>query len=266
MTPLVKIAHDLPDDYERRAILTYAISTITDSGIIDPYLTEITDSFKTVKESLDRVLNRESRSPFTKDIHQSHKSRLKQVRNIERGLNYYLNHHDVGKAKAAETISRMYDHCFKNLQDRKHATYTQVIDTFLTEAKSSEGITAFDELEMTEILDYLAIFQAKFLSSKKKRAQEETEGEHPLTVEVREEMHNMYDTLERHLYFKQHKGAAGYETLTKKINGSVTEILAVARARHTHENSERTVEDTIPETETPEETEDNSQNEGNNEE
>ncbi len=241
MDYLVKVTHDLPDDNERFAILSYTSSTLINSGIVDDMLTDMAGSFTDLGSKLSAAHLKEGKNPLTSAIKLYHKTRLTCITSMHSGIEFYSTHEAPSLRQAGESLAELYERHFLNLPDKKRVTYTHAIQNFLEDVSDPLYVTTLDELNMSEKVALLSSSQAEFLSLTIQRAQDEELDDTPHVTTIRKEIHDVYDVLERHLFYKQYKGYDGYEELTKKLNGSIGEILTVAKSRHTHENSEHEI-------------------------
>lgn len=246
MTHLINIPHLLPDDYDRLAILNYIPTAIEESGITDELLTDIALCSPEIAERLSAVIEKEKGNPLTPDVHSAHKSRLDHLKNIRKGLYYYIGHEEQERVDAAERLLTLYNKYLQNLPNRKRVTYTGAIDGFLHSLTEINAVDLQEKIDMTQKFTLLAQSQDSFVELTKERVRVEERDTTPVTQSTRDEMHCLYDTLLQHLIYKQYRAVPLYEELTEKLNTRISEIIAASKNSHRHDLPEETPEEPIP--------------------
>ncbi len=91
---------------------------------------------------------------------------------------------------------------------------------------------------MAEKIERLQEAQTNFTSFRKARAEDEKLDDTPHLKESRTNTRLLIDVLAHYLFFKQFTGHSESESLTGKLNATISDILTTARSRQTHENHE----------------------------
>lgn len=238
MLELVKVPHKLPDDFERLAIITVITGTIAKFALEDDQLTDLSLTFTEIETNLTKAVGHEERKPITQLIKDAHTTRLSCVGTFYRGILFYKDHPSEELRNAANALSDIYEEHFGNLPDKKRVTYTYAVKQFLKDLEPPVAKGAAEKLTLAETITKLATSQESLISLTARRIEQEEKDDTPLLKEARDEMHDIYDVLERHLFYMSYKKKIGYEELINELNGGISEILVTAKSRHTHEQNE----------------------------
>lgn len=242
MNYLVKIPRKLPDDYERLAILTYITTTIDKFAIEDDVLSDLAETFTDLGTKLSNAMGKEAASPVTPNIKAAHQMRLECIVHFQSGLQFSEGHPNPEFREASVSLRNIYNKHFSNLPDKKRVTYSHAIKNFLSDLSTPGAAEALAKLNMTETITLLKTAQKEFLSFISQRVQGEEQDNTPHLKDARDNVHEIYDVLERHIFYKWFRKLSQYEDLINELNGGISEILVTAKSRHTHELHEEELE------------------------
>lgn len=235
MVEFTYIKYDILDDHDRLAIITHTSGTLSTCGIADSILTNLAATFTDIDFRLDKAMNRETAHPLTGSINSSHKERLHLAKGILKGLEFFQDHEDAEKAETAAMVLEIFAKYLKKLPNKKKLTYTRAIQNFLEELEASPVFANLASILIAEKVTLLVEAQRHFIDYTRKRAEEEELESSESINDIRAEIHKIIDVLENHIFYQQYLGNTEYEDLTHKLNGRISEIMTIAKSRHSHE-------------------------------
>lgn len=205
---------------------------------IDPTINQVAAVIKRCGENLDAAMTRSLANALSKEISLSDEIRDTSLSLIEEAFNHNKKKRNPELREAAEVVETIFNEAFSGINIDNNTEETVGLDRFLPAMSSPEAVAAIEKLNLTFEMSDLNEHHPKFKELSAQRAEMKESDTTPRVVPSRKELHQNLDAMVELINFHVREGSSEHIAAAEKLNGVLSEITALAKARETKkENS-----------------------------
>lgn len=203
-----------------------------------PDITELIAYIRIFYDNLSNALQHERAHISSKEIKELRKMRYDCLKSLLRGIKDFANKPDKARSDSAKLLQTLWNRAFSGLNIKNNSEASAGTDIFLSLLDNSEAEAALEKLTFDIDREYLETTQSRIKLLVKSRSTDEEQDSGPRLHECSVEIGHLFTHVQEQVHMKVTMGDDIYEEIIVKLNGRIGEIMAVARARHTHAENE----------------------------
>lgn len=238
MVSVEPIIIKLYNDAERLKIVSTTTPILIEIPLeIDPTLNKIALAIKRCGENLDSAMTRSLANALSKEISESDDIRDTSLSLIEEAFKHNRKKRNPELREAAEVVETIFNEAFSGINIENNTEESVGLDRFLPAMSSPEAVAAIEKLNITFEMNDLNEYHPKYKELSAQRAKMKESDNSPRILPSRKELHQNLDVMVEVVNFHVREGSSEHLAAAEKLNGVLSEITALAKARQTKKDN-----------------------------